>query len=160
MTDRSFQFVSLSHMARTWDESPERVAEALLKGRANPPSFGYKRLVDKVRQSLVLNQDAQDLKEWIQFQANRNERLHYPELVPFIDESFLSRPRRFFVQVCLGDFRLDQGLSIPFEPLGLFGGEGEGLEISFPIFWKRNPIVKEAMALFYTVGSDLIRANP
>lgn len=147
---------SLQHLARLWRETPEQVAQTLVRLVENPPTFSYTQLFALVRDLLVLHQPLDVVMEAVRRHVKRDfVRDNFLELLPLID-GYFSKSSPTFVQAVAGRmYPIARELMVPFAPPLVYGANGR---LIFPwfSFWKSNPLSNEKLSLFVTIVDEIL----
>lgn len=147
---------SLQHLARNWRETPEQVAQTLIKLVENPPTFSYSQLFDLVRDLLVLHQPLDVVMEAVRRHVKRDSvRDNFLELLPLINDYFAKSSPAFVQEVAGRMYPIARGLMVPFAPPLIYGANDR---LFFPwfSFWKSNPLANEKLSLFITIVDEIL----
>jgi hypothetical protein len=151
---------SVQHLARNWQDTPERTCKKLVSLVNNPPTFNYNPLFLAVRDMLVFNQPYHEILEGIRRGVKRADvRQNLFGVLPLIRDHFASITPDFVQGIDRRYYSIGRGLMVPFDPPLLYGVGGQ---LTFPwfSFWRQNPLAKDRLSLFVTLVDELLADDP
>ncbi|MGJ4880433.1 MULTISPECIES: hypothetical protein [unclassified Bradyrhizobium] len=151
---------SVQHLARNWQDTPERTCKTLVRLVNNPPTFNYNALFLAARDMLVFNQPYDEIVEGIKRAVKRADvRKNFLEVLPLIRDHFADVTPDFVQSIDRRYYSIGRGLMVPFDPPLLYGVGGQ---LTFPwfSFWRQNPLARERLSLFVTLVDELLADDP
>ena len=150
---------SIQHLSRNFRDDPRAIARELVKLVRNPPQFNYNPLYSAIRDLLILRVPYEQVCDGIRRVKRATVRDNLLGVMPLIRDYFADVSPNFYQTVERRYYPVGRGLMVPFEPPMIYGVEGQ---LYFPwfSFWRRNPLVKERLALFVTLVDELLMQDP
>jgi hypothetical protein len=150
---------SVQHLSRNWRDDPKAIARELVQLAQNPPQFNYNPLYSAIRDLLILRVPYEQVCDGIRRIKRATVRENLLGVMPLIRDYFAGVSPNFYQAVERRYYPVGRGLMVPFEPPLIYGVEGQ---LYFPwfSFWRRNPLVKERLALFVTLVDELLMQDP
>ncbi len=151
---------TLQHLARNWEDTPEKVEKALLEVVNSTPPFNYNILNTLVFDHLKLNVARDELKTAILLKEKRESvRKNFLEVLAFFCSHFEDIRPDYVHQVTPRYYPLHRNLKIEFRPPLLYGIGGQ---IYFPWFsyWKSKALSGEQLSLFVTLVYEMLLQDP
>lgn len=151
---------SAQHLARNWEDAPDKVRKGLVNLVRNPPTFSYQPLFGYVRDMLLLGVSEQQIEAAIRAKIKReNVQKLYLELLPLISSHFSGERPKYVMGVDRRHYAAGRGLMVPFDPPIIYGG-ADGMVFPWFSFWKSNPLSGERLSLFVTMVKEVLCDDP
>lgn len=151
---------SAQHLARNWEDAPDKVRKGLVNLVRNPPTFSYQPLFGYVRDMLLLGVSEQQIEAAIRAKIKReNVQKLYLELLPLISSHFSGERPKYVMGVDRRHYAAGRGLMVPFDSPIIYGG-ADGMVFPWFSFWKSNPLSGERLSLFVTMVKEVLCDDP
>ena len=153
-------FPSAQHLARMWEDSPEKTCKSLVKMVDASPPFSYARILPLISELLAFGTPIKRILLTADRQFGESALgSNAAEILPLIDAQVQKRKFHFAHPVAGRKYPLSRDLAIAFNPPVVCG---DGSDIVFPWFslWRTNPLNGERLSLFVSLITDMLLQDP
>jgi len=151
---------SVVHLARNWRPNEVGVKDALIALANSSPPFSYSPLLGMLRSMISVKSDLAEMEllinRGVQFELARKS---YLEIAPLLSSHFSALNTTFVQEVSARAYPLSRHLRVPFEPPMIFGAAGK-VHLPIFIFWRKNPLTGDQLALLASLVRELIAQDP
>jgi hypothetical protein len=151
---------SVIHLARNWRPSEVGVKDALIALANSSPPFSYSPLLGMLRSMITVKSDLAEMEllinRGVRFELARKS---YLEIAPLLSSHFSALSTTFVQEVSARAYPLSRHLRVPFEPPMIFGAGGK-VHLPIFIFWRKNPLKGDQLALLASLVRELIAQDP
>lgn len=151
---------TLQHLARNWNDSPEKVEKALLDIARSKPPFSYDVLNGLIYDHLALKVPREELKIGIERREKReNIKATLIEVLTLVCDYFEDIQPNYVHRVMPRYYSLHREVRIEFRPPILYAIGGQ---IYFPWFsyWRTNALSGDQLSLFVTLVEEMLLQDP
>lgn len=155
----SVKVPSLQHLARVYDNSPEKVKNNLLKVADGTPIFSYNPLYPLMYDYISLSIEYGQILKAIKLFKSDLARKNYAEIFPLIKEKYEASMPKFVFSPPSSAYPVSRDILIPFAP-AMFYRIGSEQCLPWFIFWRINPLAGEKFSLLATLIREMMDSNP
>jgi len=151
---------SLLHLALLWRPTPQGVAKAIIQSHKSTPDFTYAPLFRLINVALKRKLSYINFVSAIR-ECEKRPRVQkiFLDLLPLIYDHFNNINPNFVLPIKKRQYVISNDIAIPFNPPFVYGVDGQ-LTLPWFIFWKKNPLSEEQVALSATLVRELMDQDP
>lgn len=150
---------SLQHLARVYNNNPEKVKRNLLKVADGTPIFSYNPIYPFIIDYISLGVDYEQILKAINRLKGDLARKNYAEIFPLIQEKFVLGMPKFVLTPPSSAYPVSRDILVPFSP-AMFYRIGSEQCLPWFIFWRANPLAGENFSLLATLVREMMDSNP
>jgi hypothetical protein len=151
---------SLQHVARNSYESPQKVAQELIKLGKSPPIFSYSQLLDLIPDILQFEFSADDMIRIVQKKVTQVAiRENFIEILRLLEPYVREIKPTLVRRIGSRPYHLGRDLVIPFAP-PIEYRVGSDIFLPWFSFWRTKALSGTRLSLFVTVIDEILMQDP